>query len=407
MSDRTPTSSTRLAEAGRHLDVAVSTANLPVHRASTVLFDTLAQAEAAGEAVGKAERHATTYGTAGTPTTMALMDALAEIEGGGHEVRAALMPSGLAAITAVLLAVLEPGDHILVTDSAYGPTRIFCDGMLARLGVKTTYYDPTVGAGIDALIRPETKLVWLESPGSYTFEVQDVPAICAAARGRGVLTMIDNTWASPVFARPFDWGVDVSVVALTKYWSGHSDVLMGAAVVREPLWPKVWSAVRQLGQCAGGDDAYLVLRGLRTADVRMRRHQENALAVAHWLQRREEVESVLHPALFSHPQHALWRRDFSGASGLFSFSLEPNLFDARRTPVALAALCERRRHFGIGYSWGGYESLIMPARIGHLRKVTPWTGGPLVRVHIGLEDPEDLIADLQQGFEAMEHARES
>jgi cystathionine beta-lyase len=307
----------------------------------------------------------------------------------------------------VLLAVLEPGDHILVTDSAYGPTRIFCDGMLARLGVKTTYYDPTVGAGIDALIRPETKLVWLESPGSYTFEVQDVPAICAAARERGVLTMIDNTWASPVFARPFDWGVDVSVVALTKYWSGHSDVLMGAAVVREPLWPKVWSAVRQLGQCAGGDDAYLVLRGLRTADVRMRRHQENALAVAHWLQRREEVESVLHPALFSHPQHALWRRDFSGASGLFSFSLEPNLFDARRAPVALAALCERRRHFGIGYSWGGYESLIMPARIGHLRKVTPWTGGPLVRVHIGLEDPEDLIADLQQGFEAMEHARES
>ncbi len=402
-----PAPVTRLAETGRAFDVPVGTANLPVHRASTVLFDTLAQAEAAGEAVGRGERHATTYGTAGTPTTLALMDALAEIEGGGHPVRAALAPSGLAAITTALLAVLEPGDHILVTDSAYGPTRIFCDGMLARLGVTTTYYDPTIGAGIDALIGPATKLIWLESPGSYTFEVQDIPAICAVARARGVLTMVDNTWASPVFARPFDWGVDVSVLALTKYWSGHSDLLMGAIVAREALWPTLWNAVRQLGTCVGGDDAYLVLRGLRTADVRMRRHQENALAVAHWLQRREEVEAVLHPALFSHPQHALWRRDFSGASGLFSFSLEPGLLDARRAPAALAVLCERRRHFGIGYSWGGYESLIMPARIGHLRKVAPWTGGPLLRVHVGLEDPDDLIADLQRGFEAMEHARAS
>lgn len=395
---------TRLAESGRRIDAAVNTANLPVHRASTVLFDTLAQAEAAGQAVGRGERHATTYGTAGTPTTMALMDALAEIEGSGHAVRAALMPSGLAAITTVLLAVLGPGDHLLVTDSAYGPTRVFCDGLLARLGVRTTYYDPTVGAGIAALIRPETKLVWLESPGSYTFEVQDVPAICAAARERGVLTLIDNTWASPVFARPFDWGVDVSMLALTKYWGGHSDVLMGAVVVREALWPQVWAATRQLGQCVGGDDAFLVLRGLRTAEVRMRRHHENALEVAHWLQRREEVEAVLHPALPSHPQHALWRRDFSGASGLFSFSLEPSLFAPTRAYAALAALCEHRRHFRIGYSWGGFESLVMPASIAHLRSVRPWTGGPLVRVHVGLEDPRALIADLQDGFEAMQHA---
>ncbi|HLS55566.1 MAG TPA: cystathionine beta-lyase [Zeimonas sp.] len=407
MPDRDPDLRTRLAEAGRHLDARVRTANLPVHRASTVLFDTLAEAEAAGQAVGSGARHATTYGTAGTPTTMALMDALIDIEGGGHDVRAALMPSGLAAITTVLLALLEPGDHVLVTDAAYGPTRVFCDGLLARLGVQTTWYDPTIGAGIEALVRPETKLIWLESPGSYTFEMQDVPAICAVARERGVLTVIDNTWASPVFARPFDWGVDVSVLALTKYWSGHSDVLMGAVVAREPVWPKLWSAVRQLGQCVGGDDAYLVLRGLRTADVRMRRHQESALAVAHWLQRREEVEAVLHPALFSHPQHALWRRDFSGASGLFSFSLEPSLFDARRAQAAMAALCERRRHFRIGYSWGGFESLIMPARIEHLRSARPWTGGPLVRLHVGLEDPDDLISDLQAGFEAMEHVRES
>lgn len=404
MSDRAPDLRTRLAEAGRTLHAPVSTANLPVHRASTVLFDTLAQAEAAGLAVGVGARHATTYGTAGTPTTMALTDALAEIEGGGHAVRAALMSSGLAAITTALLAVLEPGDHLLVTDSAYGPTRVFCDGLLARLGVRTSYYDPTVGAGIEALIRPETKAIWLESPGSYTFEVQDVPAICAVARERGILTMIDNTWASPVFARPFDWGVDVSVLALTKYWSGHSDVLMGAVVAREAVWPRLWSAVRQLGQCVGGDDAYLVLRGLRSADVRMRRHEENALAVAHWLQRREEVESVLHPALFSHPQHALWRRDFSGASGLFAFSLEPSLFDARGPGPAIAALCEHRRHFRIGYSWGGFESLIMPARIDHLRSARPWSGGPLIRVHVGLESADDLTADLQVGFEAMQHA---
>ena len=394
---------TAVTEVGRRFDDRIATANLPVHRASTVLFDTLAQAAAEGRAVGEGVLHASTYGTAGTPTTYALMDALAAIEGAGHPCRAALMPSGLAAITTVLLAWLEPGDHLLVADSAYGPTRVFCEGLLARLGVQATWYDPTIGAGIDALIRAETKVVWLESPGSYTFEVQDVPAICAVARERGVLTVIDNTWASPVFARPFDWGVDVSVLALTKYWSGHSDVLMGAVVARDAVWPKLWNAVRQLGQCVGGDDAYLVLRGLRTADVRMRRHQENGLAVAHWLQRREEVESVLHPALFSHPQHALWRRDFSGASGLFSFSLEPSLFDAGRARAALAALCEHRRHFGIGYSWGGFESLIMPARIDHLRSARPWTGGPLVRLHVGLEDPDDLVADLQAGFEAMQH----
>ncbi len=405
MPDPSQPLSTRLAESGRTVETTVNTANLPVHRASTVLFESLTQAEAAGRAVGQGERNATTYGTVGTPTTMALMDALVEVEGSGHPVRAALMPSGLAAITTTLLAILAPGDHLLVTDSAYGPTRVFCDGLLARMGVETSYYDPAIGAGIASQIRPNTRLIWLESPGSYTFEVQDVPAICALARERGVLTMIDNTWASPVFARPFDWGVDLSMLALTKYWGGHSDLLMGAVVANEGLWPRIWAATRQLGQCTSGDDAYLVLRGLRTVEVRMRRHQENGLEVAHWLQRREEVESVLHPALFSHPQHALWRRDFSGASGLFSFSLEPGLFgDEARRRAAIAALCERRKHFAIGYSWGGFESLIMPAQIGHLRSVRPWAGGPLVRLHVGLEDPRSLIADLQAGFEAMEHA---
>jgi len=410
---------TRLAEAGREGDASFAAPNVGVHRASTVLFDTLAATDAAGAAVAAGRRRATTYGTVGTPTTMALMDALCEIEGAGYAVRASLMPSGLAAITTALLAVLVPGDHLLVADSSYGPTRVFCDGMLARLGVATTYYEPTIGAGIEALLRPETKLIWLESPGSYTFEVQDVPAICAIARERGIVTMIDNTWASPAFARPFDWGVDASVLALTKYWGGHSDVLMGAVVVREALWPKLWAAVRQLGQCASSDDAYLVLRGLRSVEVRMRRHEANALEVARWLEARAEVAKVLYPALASHPQHALWRRDFSGASGLLSFELDRALFApahdevhahddpgraSDRERIALAALCERRRHFAIGYSWGGFESLVMPARIDRMRTARPWTGGPLVRLHVGLEDPADLLADLAEGLEAMRRA---
>ena len=229
--ERTPLAST-VTEVARRFDDRIVTANLPVYRASTVLFDTLEQAYATGNATVAGVRHASTYGTAGTPTTYALMDALAEIEGGGHACRAALMPSGLSAISTALLAYAKAGDHVLMSDSVYGPARIFAQGALAGLGVQTTFYDPAIGAGIDALIRPNTRVVYLESPGSYTFEVQDVPAICAAARARGAITMIDNAWASPVFARPFDWGVDVSLLPLTKYWSGHADVLMGAAVVR-------------------------------------------------------------------------------------------------------------------------------------------------------------------------------
>jgi cystathionine beta-lyase len=359
--------------------------------------------------VGRGERAATTYGTAGTPTTLALMDALADIEGAGHDCRAALMPSGLSAITTLLLAWVRPGDHLLMPDSVYGPTRAFCDGMLSGLGIQVEYYSPTVGPAIEALIRPNTRLIYLESPGSYTFEIQDAPAICALARARGILTAIDNAWASPVFSRPFDWGVDASVLPLTKYWSGHSDVLMGAVVVREPLWPQLWSTVRQLGLCVGGDDAFLILRGLRTAEVRMRRHQDSGLAVARWLESRPEVARVLHPALPSHPQHALWQRDFSGASALFAFELTPEATGGLGGGFnrATAALCEGRRHFGIGYSWGGYESLIMPARLEGARTVEPWQGGALIRVHIGLEDPADLIADLEEGLMAMRVAAES
>jgi cystathionine beta-lyase len=386
---------TRLVATGRRFERRVATVNLPVVRASSVLFDTLEQADAEGAAAMAGERHRTTYATSGTPTTLALADALAEIEGGPHRCRAAVMPSGLAAISIPLLAYCKPGDHVLMSDSVYGPARGFATTMLARYGVETEFYDPSIGAGIEALLRPNTRIVYLESPGSYTFEIQDVPAICRVARARGVLTMIDNAWASPAFARPFDWGVDVSLLPLTKYWGGHADLLMGAAIVREEHWLPLWQAVRQTGVCVGGDDAFLVLRGLRTAEVRMRRHERTALEVARWLETRPEVARVLHPALPSHPQHALWKRDFSGSSGLFSFELKA------AKPARLAALCERRAHFRIGYSWGGFESLIMPAKIASLRTARPWTGGQLIRIHCGLDDPADLIADLDAGFAAM------
>ncbi len=390
--------SSRLVAAGRHFDRPIATVNLPLTRASSVLFESLAQAEAEGAAAIAGELHRTTYATSGTPTTFALMDALAEVEGAGHACRAAVMPSGLAAISVPLLAYCKSGDHVLMSDSVYGPARSFATTMLARYGVTTEFFDPLIGAGIEALLRPETRIVYLESPGSYTFEIQDVPAICAVARAHGVLTMIDNAWASPVFARPFDWGVDISLLPLTKYWGGHADLLMGAAIVREEHWLPLWQAIRQMGICVGGDDAFMVLRGLRTADVRMRRHEATALEVARWLQGREEVAQVLHPALPSHPQHALFKRDFQGSSGLFSFELKS------ASPAQLAALCERRRYFRIGYSWGGFESLIMPAKLGSIRSIRPWTGGPLVRLHCGLEDAADLIDDLHEGLQAMKSA---
>ena len=401
MTEPSDSKATALVSTSRHFDTPVKVANIPVYRASTVLFDSLDQADQVGAASTVGTLHATSYGTAGTPTTLALMDALAHIEGAGHDCRAALMPSGLLAITAAILAFVKPGDQMLMPDSVYGPARVFAQGMLTRMGVTTIFYDPASSvAQLAALTNEKTRVLYLESPGSYTFELQDVPALTAWARSRGLISIIDNAWASPMFARPFDWGVDVSVLPLTKYWSGHSDVLMGAAVARAEHWAALWTVIRQLGICVGGDDAFLILRGMRTAQVRMQQHQNSALTVARWLQAQPQVARVLHPALADHPQHALWRRDFSGASGLFSFEL------AARNGVAItrpqvAALCERRRYFGIGYSWGGFESLIVAAKIGTLRTVKPWAGGQLIRLHIGLEDPADLIADLEEGFAAM------
>lgn len=376
--------------------------NLPVHRVSSVVFDTIEAARAEGPPAIAGELHRSTYATSGTETTQALCDAVAAMEGAPHDCRAALMPSGLAAISTALLAFTRPGEQVLMSDSVYGPARVFAQGMLSEFGVRTRFFDPRAGSAIEQMIEPETRVLYLESPGSYTFEIQDIPLLCEIAQRRGLVSMVDNTYASPMLARPFDWGVDLSLLALTKYWSGHSDLLMGAVVARAKHWPRLWGAVKQLGQCVGGDDAWLVLRGLRTVEVRMRQHEQCGLEVARWLQTRPEVGQVLHPGLATHPDHALFERDFLGANGLFSFELAGT---PKPGAAAIAALVNRRRHFRIAYSWGGFESLIMPAAIDTMRTVSPWRGGPLIRLHCGLERAEDLIADLDEGFAAMNALR--
>lgn len=364
--------------------------NPPVWRASTILYDNIADLKARGHAT----HDKLYYGRRGTPTVWALADALTQME---PEAEGTLLyPSGVAANSAALLALLSPGDHLLMVDSAYEPTRAFAGGMLARLGVETSYYDPLIGAGIADLIRPETKLVFLESPGSLTFEVQDIPAITRIARERGVLTMLDNTWATPLLFPALAHGVDVTMMSLTKYVGGHSDVMMGSLTATRAVWPKLRSAAYQLGQAVSPDDCAAVLRGLRTLDVRMQRQGENGLAVANWLADRAEVGRVLHPALRGDPGHAIWSRDFSGTSGLFGFTLK-GADEAART-----RFIDSLTHFGIGFSWGGYESLVVPGDPQSIRTAVAWTDPhPLVRLSIGLEDPADLIADLERGFAAM------
>ncbi len=364
--------------------------NPPVWRASTILYDNIADLKARGHAT----HDKLYYGRRGTPTVWALADALTEMEPGAEGTL--LYPSGVAANSAGMLALLSPGDHLLMVDSAYEPTRAFCNGMLARMGVATTYYDPLVGAGIAELIRPETKLIFLESPGSLTFEVQDIPAIVTVARERGVLTMLDNTWATPLLFPALAHGVDVTMMSLTKYVGGHSDAMMGSLTATRSVWPKLRSAAYQLGQAVSPDDCALMLRGLRTLDVRMARHQASALAVAEWLTARSDVGRVLHPGLPGDPGHDIWARDFSGASGLFGFTLR-GADEAGRT-----RFIEALNHFGIGFSWGGYESLVVPSNPADIRTATQWTDpDPLLRLSIGLEDPADLIADLARGFAAV------
>lgn len=360
--------------------------NTPVFRGSTVLFPDVASYEKRDPDDFKSMR----YGIHGTPTTFALEEAVAQLEG-GHA--AVALPSGLAAIVAAISAFVKSGDHILVTDTIYGPTRHFCDTRLKPFGVDVEYYDPLIAGGIALLIRPNTTLIFCEAPGSLTFEMQDIPAIAAAAHAKNVPVLADNTWGTPYFFRSFEHGVDVSIHAGTKYIAGHSDALMGLIVTNEQYWLKVRRVVADYGYCVSPDDCYLALRGLRTIGVRMNHQQESALTIARWLQSRPEVMRVLYPALRSDPGHALWKRDFSGAAALFGVILEPVKWQA------VGAMIDALELFGIGSSWGGFESLAIRADVSRIRTATKWNpGGPLIRLHIGLEDTDDLIADLEHGF---------
>ena len=375
-------SRTRLVHVGRDPREQHGFVNTPIYRGSTVLADTI------DDYLGGQNRY--TYGTHGTPTTDALTDAWNDVAGAAGTV---LTPSGLAAITVALLSVLGAGDHLLVTDSAYFPTRRFCDGTLKRFGVETTYYDPKVGAGIAELIRPNTRAVLVEAPGSQSFEMQDIPAISAACRPRGVAVVMDNTWATPLFFPPHERGVDIAIEAGTKYLSGHSDLLLGLTSANAQHWPALKRCFTEFAICAGPEDVFLGLRGLRTMELRLREAERQGLAMARWLQGRPEVLRVLHPALPDHEGHAIWRRDFSGSSGLFSIVLKPG------TRGAVAAMVDGLELFGIGASWGGYESLVIPFDCTRYRTATQWDpGGPTLRLSIGLEDLEDLKEDLDRGF---------
>jgi cystathionine beta-lyase len=372
---------TTLVEAGRRKEWTAGIVNAPVWRASTILFDTVADMEASNP-----PRHGVLqYGRNGTPTTWSLAEALTQLEPGAEGTR--LYPSGSAAVAGALLAVLKAGDELLMVDSVYGPTRMLCETLLRRFGVDTVYYDPLTGRGIEALIGERTRAVFLESPGSLSFEVQDVPGICEVAHARGLVTLMDNTWATPIFFPALQAGVDLSILSCTKYIAGHSDLMLGSVTATGEWMKRLEQTARALGQAAGPDDCWLAARGLRTLGVRLDRHQESALKVARWLAEQPQVARVLHPALPDCPGHEYWQRDFRGASGVFSFVLSGG--DA----AARARLIESLEHFGIGYSWGGFESLAVPAD--PVRTAAPLElEGPMVRLQIGLEDADDLIADL-------------
>ncbi len=386
---------TRLAQRGRRAKEHPGTVNLPVARASTVTFESLAQMEEIQRRYD-ADEAVPTYGLLNMPLRVAFEELMVEIEG-GH--RAVTLPSGLAAVAVALMACVKAGDHVLIADSVYSPTRRLCVQTLARFGVETTFYDPVIGEGIRGLMRPNTSVVYLESPGSLTFEVQDFPAIARIARERGAAVIHDNTWATGMFFRSFDHGADLVIQAATKYPGGHSDVLIGAVVANEAWWPRLRDTSRDLGQSASPDDLFLAIRGIRTLSTRLARHEASALAIARELQSHPAVRRVLHPALPDDPGHALWKRDFLGSTGLFGIELAP------AGAAQVAAFVESLECFALGYSWGGYESLVVPANLrGAARSVKPWQGGPLIRLHVGLEDPQDLLDDLRRAFERMKAA---
>ncbi|MCA0058019.1 MULTISPECIES: cystathionine beta-lyase [unclassified Mesorhizobium] len=374
---------TRLAHSGNNPHDYFGFVNPPVVHASTVLFRN------AASMAGRDQKY--TYGTRGTPTTDALAQAIDALEGSAGTI---VVPSGLAAVTVPLLAFVSAGDHLLIVDSVYHPTRNFADTMLKRLGVEVEYYAPGIGAGIAALIKPNTKVVFTESPASNTFEVQDIPAIAKAAHAAGAIVMMDNTWATSLYFRPLDHGVDISIHAATKYPAGHSDVLLGTVSATEACWKQLYESFCTLGCCAGPDDVYQVLRGLRTMGVRLDHHQRSALAIAAWLEGQKGVARVLHPGLPSHPDHALWKRDFSGSSGIFSIVLAGG--GQKQQHAFLDAL----RIFGLGYSWGGYESLAVPVWLSDRVVAKGPYEGPLIRLQIGLEDVEDLMTDILRGLTA-------
>jgi len=373
---------TRLVRAGRDRSITGPFVNPPVIHASTVLFDS------SDAMVDRRQRY--TYGRRGTPTSEALESAISGMEGAAGTV---LCPSGLAAATLALLATINAGDNVLMVDCVYGPVRHFADTVLKRLGVSTTYFDPGIGSGIAGLFEESTSLVYLETPGSLTFEMQDMAAIAAAAHERYALVIADNTWATPLYFRPLDHGADLSVMAGTKYLGGHSDVNIGTIAANQRAWPRLKETHGTMGLAVGPDDIYLALRGLRTLGVRLERQMAAGLEVAHWLAARPEVSRVLHPALPGDPGHALWQRDMTGASGLFGIVL------GGWTEAEAKAFVDGLRLFGIGASWGGFESLAIFAKVEHVRTAVPWRAeGPLVRLHVGLEDPADLIADLDRAF---------
>lgn len=378
---------TRLSHIGNDPSEYHGFVNPPVVHASTVLFPNAKAMETRGQKY--------TYGTRGTPTTDALCEAIDELEGSAGTI---LVPSGLAAVTVPFLAFLSSGDHALIVDSVYTPTRHFCDTMLKRLGVEIDYYDPEIGAGIEQLIKPNTKLVHTEAPGSNTFEMQDIAAISAIAHKHGAIVTMDNTWATPVYFRPLDFGVDISIHAATKYPAGHSDILMGTVSANAKHWEQLKEANITLGICGAPDDAYQVLRGLRTMGIRLERHNESALAVAKWLEGREEVAKVLHPALPSFKGHDIWKRDFKGASGIFSFVLKAD--SAEQYKAKAHAFLDALGIFGLGWSWGGFECLAVHVNLNDRRIAKAPEGGPLIRLQIGLEDVADIKADIERGFAA-------
>ncbi|KKO43913.1 cystathionine beta-lyase [Arsukibacterium ikkense] len=386
---------TKLIDAGRAKKYTGYAVNPHLVRASTIVFDTFSELK---QATLQRGNRVPFYGRRGTDTHFALQEAICELEGGAG---CALYPCGAAAVSGALLAFLQSGDHLLMVDSVYEPTRALCDKLLKGLGIETTYYDPQIGAGIATLLRPNTKAIFLESPGSLSLEIQDIPAICDIARQYNIVTILDNTWASPILCQPFAMGVDISIQAATKYIVGHSDVMLGTASANEQHWPRLREHSYLMGYCASADDAYTALRGLRTLAVRLQQHQQSALTVANWLQQRPEVETVLHPALPTHPGHAIFRRDFSGSNGLFSFVLKQG------SQQQVEAFIEGMAHFKMGFSWGGFESLITATmQLQKLRTASRWPySGPLLRLHIGLEHVDDLLADLTAAFERLNQTK--